>query len=318
MFAALALGAALAITPPASAQDQPSPQTQADAPVRLEDVVTNARRLEDATTDLVGEIAAPVRRRGFARWHDGVCVGVGNLDTAIAQQITDRVSDVARELGLKAGEPGCNPSILIVATTDANAFTADFVAMRPRLFRVGGSGMDRGSAAFEDFIKTERPVRWWSVSQPTDADSGARAVRLPGEVHGAATGAGSALAYAPQIAVRGPSRLVSQYRQDLKRTFVVIDVDRLNGVNLGQLSDYIAMVSLAQIDPDANTARFETILNVFNEPVGAEGLTGWDMAYLRGLYDTAWYRINARSQVASITRAVEQRYRDGLSDETGE
>ena len=316
MFAAFAFGAALAITAPV--QDPQAAPPAAEAPVRLEDVVTNARRLEDATTDLVGEIAAPVRRRGLARWHDGVCVGVGNLDPAIAQQMTDRISDVARELGLKAGEPGCHPSILIVATTDANAFTAEFVAMRPRLFRVGGSGMDRGSAAFEDFIRTERPVRWWSVSQPTDADSGMPAVRLPGQVRGAATGDGSVLAYAPLIAVRGPSRLVSQYRQDLKRTFVIIDVDRLNGVNLGQLSDYVAMVSLAQIDPEADTARFETILNVFDEGVGAEGLTGWDMAYLRGLYDTAWYRINARSQVAAIRRAVEKRYRDGLVDETGE
>lgn len=316
MFAAFALGAALAITAPV--QDPQTAPPAAEAPVRLEDVVTNARRLEDATTDLVGEIAAPVRRRGFARWHDGVCVGVGNLDPAIAQQMTDRISDVARELGLKAGEPGCHPSILIVATSNASAFTAEFVAMRPRLFRVGGAGMDRGSAAFEDFIQTERPVRWWSVSQPTDADSGMPAVRLPGQVRGAATGDGSVFAYAPLIAVRGPSRLVSQYRQDLKRTFVIIDVDRLNGVNLGQLSDYVAMVSLAQIDPDADTARFETILNVFDEPVGAEGLTGWDMAYLRGLYDTAWYRINARSQVAAIRRAVEERYREGLVDETGE
>lgn len=318
MFAAIAFGAALAVTAPVQDQ-QAAPATQtADAPVRLEDVVTNARRLEDATTDLVGEIAAPVRRRGFARWHDGVCVGVGNLDPAIAQQMTDRISDVARELGLKAGEPGCHPSILIVATTDANAFTEDFVAMRPRLFRVGGSGMDRGDAAFQDFIHTERPVRWWSVSQPTDADSGMPAVRLPGQVRGAAVGEGSVLAYAPLIAVRGPSRLVSQYRQDLKRTFVIIDVDRLNGVNLGQLSDYVAMVTLAQIDPEADTARFETILNVFNEPVGAQGLTGWDMAYLRGLYDTAWYRINARSQVAAIRRAVEERYREGLAEDTGE
>lgn len=316
MFAALALTAALVATP---AQDPvAAPQ---EAPTRLEDVIANARTLEEATEAFVGEVAAPVPRRGYARWHAGVCVGVVNLSPEVAQFMVDRVSDRARELGLIAGEPGCHPSILIVATQNATPFTAEFVAMRPRLFRTGATGMDRGGAAFRNFMETDRPVRWWTVSLPTDADTGAAAVRMPGMMYGrgyADGGGSSAQDYAPKTFLRGSGRLMAQYRQDIKRTFVIIDVDRLNGASLEQLSDYVAMVSLAQIDQDADTSGFDTVLNLFEAPASVDGMTGWDTAYLQGLYGTSWYRINQDSQVREIARTVQRNYRAGTAAEETE
>lgn len=313
MFTALAFGAVLAVSPPQDAVAPPSAQVPQEAPIRLEDVISNPRRLEDATEQFVGEVAAPVRRRGYARWHNGVCVGVANLAPEVGQAIADRVSDRARELGLVAGEPGCEPSILVVATRDATPFTAQFVAMRPRLFRTGATGMDRGGAAFRRFLETDRPVRWWTVSQPTDADTGAPTVRMPGLMYGlgyANASGSSAQDFAPKTLLRNSGRLVSQYRQDIKRTFVIVDVDRLNGASVEQLGDYISMVSLAQIDQDADTSSFDTVLNLFDNPAAVPGMTSWDTAYLQGLYGTAWYRINQGSQVQAIAREVEERYRD--------
>ncbi|WP_420471044.1 hypothetical protein [Brevundimonas sp. FT23042] len=320
MFAALALGAALSVAalPQEAAAPARPPVVSTEDPIRLEDVVSNSRTLEEATQTFVQEVAAPVRRRGYARWHDGVCVGVSNLSPEAARFMVDRISDRARQLGLTAGEPGCDPSILVVATVDATPFTAEFVSRRPRLFRVGGSGMDHGAAAFRRFIETDRPVRWWSVSQPTDADTGQAAVRIPGEVRGSGVGDGSALQYAPNTAVRGVSRLNAQYRQDLKRTFVIIDVDRVNGASIAQLSDYVAMVSLAQIDPDADTSRFDTILNLFDDPGAIDGLTDWDNAYLDGLYESESYRINQASQINAIAQAIQWKYRDGIAEDESE
>lgn len=312
MFAALALGAVLAASPVQDPVAPPSAQARQEEPIRLEDVIANARRLEDATEQFVGEVAAPVPRRGYARWHNGVCVGVVNLSPEVGQVVVDRISDHARDLGLIAGEPGCNPSILVVATKDATPFTAEFVAMRPRLFRTGATGMDLGGAALQRFMATDRPVRWWTVSQPTDADTGASTVRMPGEMYGrgyANANGSSAQDYAPKTYLRNSGRLMSQYRQDIKRTFVIVDVDRLNGASVEQLSDYIAMVSLAQIDQDADTSSFDTVLNVFEDPATAGGLTSWDTAYLQGLYGTSWYRINQDSQVRAIAREVQGNYR---------
>lgn len=315
-----ALMAAALLASPQSAPAAQTPPSASQDPVRLEDVVVDAQRLEDTTEAYVDEVAAPARRRGLARWKDGMCVGVVNLEGETAQYLADRVSDVARSLGLRAHEPDCHPSVLIVATSDGPSFTEEFVAMRPRLFRVGGAGMDRGSAELRDFINEERPVRWWHVSLPVDSETGDAAVRIPGQVAG--SGAPNALGdsaqeYAPNTVVHAASRLNDQTEDVLKRVFIIVDVDQLNGASLQQLGDYVAMVAMAQVDPDADTARFDTILNLFDDPAtGPTGLTGWDRAYLDGLYDpnSETHRINQRAQVQAVASAIASAYRGSAAD----
>lgn len=309
------LAAALLVSP----QSVPAPpETRAaEDPIRLEDVVVDARRLDEAAEAYVDLVAAPVRRRGLARWKDGVCVGVANLEPALAQALADRVSDVARSLDLRAHEPECHPSVIIVATTDAARFAADFVARRPRLFRVGATGMDRGSAALRDFTSADRAVRWWHVSLPVDSETGLTVVRMPGWVAGsgaapAGEGFSSVQDYAPRTAVNAPSRLNTQYVDVLKRVFIIVDVDRLNGASVEQLGDYLAMVAMAQVDPEGDTSHFDTILNLFDDPATAPaGLTGWDRAYLAGLYanGSETHRINQRAQVQAVAAAIAGAYR---------
>lgn len=315
-----ALMAAALLTSPQSSAPPQDPRAAPSAPVRLEDVVVDARRLDEAAEDYVDQIAAPASRRGLARWKEGLCVGVANLEAETAQYLADRVSDVARGLGLRAHEPDCHPSVLIIATADGPTFTQGFVAMRPRLFRVGASGMDRGSAELRDFIGEERPVRWWHVSLPVDSETGNPIVRPPGYVSGsgAANADGSsAQEYAPNTGVFAASRLTTQYVDILKRVFIIVDVDQLNGASLQQLGDYVAMVAMAQIDPDADTDRFDTILNLFDDPATAPtGLTGWDRAYLDGLYDpgSETHHISQRAQVQAVAAAIASAYRGGSAE----
>ena len=279
-----------------------------DTPTDLEDITVTGKRLDEATREFVREVGAPAQGRGLARWRDGVCVGVANLQGEAAQYIADRVSTVARDLGLRAGAPGCNPSILIVATEDGDSFTPAFVAQRPRLFRVGGSGMDQGRPALKRFETNGRPVRWWTVSAPVDGDTGQIATRIPGSGGLGDSGQeGSVMLYAPVIATRSASRLSTQIVDDAQRAFVIVDVAKTENVSLTQLADYIAMVSLAQINPEADTTGYATVLNLFDDPTRTIGLTNWDMAYLQGLYQTVRTRQNrtsARSEiVASVIRA---------------
>lgn len=294
---ALALSIAIVASLPAQAQTPAiAPQTTVSAPVELdavdlEDVVVEGRRLEDATEDFVREVGAPARGRGLARWRDGVCVGVANLRNETAQYIADRISTVAEDLGLKAGEPGCQPSVLIIAAIDTNAFTEEFVAMRPRLFIVGGSGMDRGYSALAKFKTNDQAVRWWTVSVPVDSETGEVAVRLPGYD-------------LPQTSTFAASRLSTQIVSDTKRSFVIIDVDKIEGVTMEQLSDYLAMVVLAQINPEAETASYATILNVFKHPDQTPGLTDWDKAYLEGLYRAERGRTNANAHSAEVADSI--------------
>jgi hypothetical protein len=302
---AVAGGQAQAQTSTQTGSQAPIPgaaaQTDPDVAVDLEDIVVEGRRLEDATREFVTEVGAPARGRGLARWRDGVCIGVANLRPETAQYIADRISTVAQDLGLKPGAPGCHPSVLIIATIDANEFTEQFVAMRPRLFIVGGSGMDRGYTALGKFKTNDQPIRWWTVSVPVNADNGEVAVRLPGRDP-------------PMINTFAASRLTTQIVNDTKRSFVIVDVDKIGGVNLQQLSDYLAMVVLAQIDPEGDTSSYATVLNVFDDPSQTEGLTNWDRAYLGGLYNAERRRANGNTNRAEIADSI-MRVHNRMTDE---
>lgn len=304
----------------ASAQDAPPPPAppQDPPPIALEDVDAVGRPLDRLINDFVSEVAEPNRHRGLARWRDQICVGVANLKPDVARYLADRISTVAEDIGLTPGQPGCSPNILIVATADAEALSRTLVERNRRAFRLGGAGMDRGGDALEDFVQADRPVRWWQMSMPVNSETGERAVRLPGECLNSCTGQGSALDYAPQTEVFAASRIRSQIVDDLVRAVVIVDVDEVSQLSILQLADYIAMVSLAQIDPDADTRQYASILNVMDDPGVADSLMDWDRAYLEGLYsaerNAANHRWN-RSEIAESIGDAHQRLREARARE---
>lgn len=274
-FLALALAAGLLAQTPVQAQEP------AAGPVaQLGDVVVEGRRLRFVVQNFVGEVAAPATGdRGPARWNGPVCIGVVNLRAEVAQYIVDRASDVARELGLEAGEPGCAANVLIIAAADGQAVADGIVEERRRAFVPGGSGMTRTLSALEDFRTSDAPVRWWHVSAPVDSESGELATRLPGRD-------------APQIAVSRASRIRTDIRDDLFKAIIVVDIGKVDAISLTQLADYCTLIALAQVDPKADVASFETILNVFIDPT-ITGLTGWDRDYLAALYGIEQNRLGS-------------------------
>jgi hypothetical protein len=82
----------------------------------------------------------------------------------------------------------------------------------------------------------------------------------------------------------GASRLARYTRQDFSRVVVVVDSRRIGATPVGALGEYIAMVSLAQLNPNADTSRYPTILNLFSGGQRQTALTDWDQAYLEHLY----------------------------------
>lgn len=291
---ALAVLSLLAASPQQAQPQQPPPAPNQDAATDLGEVTIEGRPLAEMARDFVGEIAAPAERRGLARWRGDICVGVANLESERAQYIADRISTVAEDLGLSPGRPGCRANILVVFADDGQALVAALVDHNRRAFRMGIGGVDRGGEALERFATDERPVRWWQVSLPVDRDTGERAVRLPGDLS------------PPVTTVRGVSRLNSQVVDELNKAIVIVDVDQVADADIVQLADYVAMVSLAQIDPDADTAAFDTVLNVFASPGSAPGLTPWDWSYLEALYGSERMRQNPASIAGEVADGLER------------
>ncbi|MDI6624687.1 MAG: hypothetical protein QME55_08150 [Brevundimonas sp.] len=284
VLAALAL-----VQDPAPAQAASSAAQEPPA-VALEEVVVEGRRLEELTREFVDEVSAPPRRRGLARWRGGVCVGVSGIRQDIAQAVADHVSRVALAYGLRPGDPGCRANILIVFAEDGQSLGDAMVERRERVFHLGVGGLDRGDVALEDFRFSDRPVRWWHVSVPTNAYTGDVGIRMPGDES------------SPRIPGEGLLNKGRWLRDDMNKVIIVVDGEYVNGVGLPQLADYLSMVALAQVDPEGDTSRFSTILNLFDDPEGSPGLTGWDRAYLDALYTGPSERIRASDQTRQLLR----------------
>lgn len=275
----------------------------------LEDVLVDARRraTRDRAIPYVREIIAPARNHPPARWSEPVCVGVMNLQGEAARYMADRVSTVASDLGLSLAGEGGEPNILIVATDDGDATARDLIRARPRDFVTGSGGMDRGPRALAAFRGSGAPVRWWHLSLPVDAYTGDPTVRIPGQPppnvdiiirHGSQTGD-----YGQMV---GGSRLTNPNRHDLRRAVIVIDWPASASADLVQLTDYVALIALAQVDPEARVGGYDTILSLFGaDTAPPPHLTDWDLAFLRGLYRAEG--IDARSVgdiAAGMARAL--------------
>ena len=270
LFAAAALAVAAAqtggTTPPAEAAPPAEPATT------VEGVVVTAAPKE-TVSEFVRAIAEETRSGRIARWNKTICPATLGLQRRYAEYLNDRLGLIARDAGVKVAEPGCRPDILIIVSGDVPTLLAELEKEHGEVFAVRRWSYERtssgGSQSFEDFMQTPRPVRWWHVSEEVPADG------QPFQGDG------------KTVRVQ-PSRVRSSMRDDFQHVIIVVDAQQARGVSYQALSDYVAMVALAQLNPNTSTVNVPTVLNLFNDrdagraPVA--GVTDWDKAYLKALY----------------------------------
>lgn len=266
-------------------------QSTAQEVTQVDDVVVSARSQDELMRDFIEDIAPPEHSLQTARFYREVCVGGINLNPAAAQAIADRVSQNALDVGLEPGQPGCRPNILVVATNDGNALAKGLVERKRRFFDPGGSGMTRSNQALNRFTDGSQAIRWWHVATPVDARTGQRAARLPGEQAPVVTG--------------GASRLRTELRHDIDRVMVVLDLSKLEDLNFTQVSDYVSMVSFAQVDDAADFSGYPSVLTLLAGNPEVRGLTEWDREYLTSLYNARLnqpIRLQQQNEMMSLIR----------------
>lgn len=308
-FIALAASALQAF---AQSGDQQGDPLQA-AP--LEDVVVLGKPVVQQAEEFVASISAPPVGRKLATWRGRICVGAAGMAAEPANFMVNRVLDWGHSLGVRTGAAGCDPNILIVATDDGDRTARELVEARPRDFDSGTYQSDQGARALHAFQSSGDLVRWWAVSLPIDQNTGNPIVRMPGEppystpING--TRRPSDLGAYGQIQMA--SRLYDDSVDVLQSVVIIIDEDALSRVNFQQLSDYVAMVALAQIDPQTQP-NLPSILNLFSRTMAQEeGLSRWDRAYLEALYST--YRtVDPARDADLVARALAKK----LQSATGE
>jgi len=298
---------------------------QRDTPADEEVVVRPPQASDEVQVRAyVSALTTPSRTRSpMPRWYGPLCLGVVGMQAAQAQVFNDRVGEVADALGLRVRAPGCRPNVLIHFSRDA-ATLARGIADQSNLISANNStGNSRGQDALRGFVQTQDAVRWWHVSrtatdgiafgrdsQQTGEQERNRAQEFTGEP-GSSTDEQERQEQAADRAssgtrVREVSRLRGGVMEMMDYVIIVIDANQTANATVGALADYVAMITLAQINPDADTANAPTILNLFDAgaDVRPTELTSWDLAYLRGLYASADNPRSVRQQEGQIVRRM--------------
>lgn len=180
-----------------------------------------------------------------------------------------------------------------------------------------------GRDALTEFLYSNAPVRWWHVShavtrdgdvtrETTDAAAEGRANQMLNADASQMGGSNAnsfkpAVAGAPVVMISGgASRIRAATHDDFGAVFVIVDADQLGNVGFEALSDYLAMVTLSQLDPDADTTAWPTVLKLFNGQANRpQAMTDWDVSYLQGLYEATRDARNVNQQRSEIAQHMD-------------
>lgn len=285
---------------PSEAQSPATPLSPSDERI----VITAPRALRSQIHSFVTSIAEdPAHQLGpnavqMARFDSEICPGIfGLANREHAQFIADQIARRAFNVGLHPASAGCRPNIAIFVTNDSTSFIEEMT----RTFFMALA--DGNHPSWDEYRTTfhlgDQPVKWWHVAYTTGEGGGRIA---PGQ----------------RIWVGHPTIIQAATRQDIGYVIVVVDTRRVGAVRLGALADYLSMVSLAQLNPNADTRAFPTILNLFKSPNAdrprPEELSSWDEAYLQSLYHMQRNAIRAGWQRGEIGA----RMRWALEDQAAE
>ena len=139
---------------------------------------------------------------------------------------------------------------------------------------------DGGSTIIHKFLNSNLPIRVWYNAEIYNSD-------------GTPLGNGDAngnfdFSSRPNNLRADASRIRFNDVRDLASLIVLIDAPRARGISFGQLAAYVGMVGLAEIKIDAKVSDTPSILQLFSNSgkQAPPGLSGWDQAFLKGLYHT--------------------------------
>jgi len=205
--------------------------------------------------------------------------------------VVQRLSKIASAAGARIQSDGCSKgsyNFRVLFTLNADQAAKDWYNYHRDLFETNAVN----SAQIDRFVdpSTPPPVRVWHNATLFGTDGEPLSRVDPGDPVEAL----------PHLEYTG-SRLTSPGVIGLNFAAVIVDGTKTNSAGLAPLTDYIAMVGLADLDLGAELGTDPTILRLFNAPADARpaGLTAWDRAFLTALYRTEQSPKNLRAELAT-------------------
>ena len=202
----------------------------------------------------------------LVRWDTPICLLVLGLPADDAKTVSNRLLQISATAGVPVARAPCQPNLTIVASDDPDQVLKAWYARDHGIF---GDAMP---ARIRQFLVSSRsrPVRVWY-----NVDRGRKAGMRNGHFVPSTTQADSS-------AFLGNAVLV------FSSLFAIVDTHRTESTTPTQLADYLAMIGLTNVDLDADLGSAPTILRLFATPPERQpsGLSGWDAAFLKALYQS--------------------------------
>lgn len=218
------------------------------------DIVVEGKTIETVETFLA-QIKDPTQTDQLARWDHRICANVIGLSADQANLIINNLARVASSVGMKVSNIKCSSNVLVIFTEDAGGVAAAIAKRYPNTLSSDGRWrLDR-------FVRTRQTVRWLAQVAAVSADGGT-ITRMSG------------------------SRLRTSYKSTLTGMLVIVDGQKLRGISLEKMSEYLPMVILTR--PTLIEAHPRTsILSAFDHSSSISRMTTWDNKYLSALYRTS-------------------------------
>lgn len=296
------VGALLATAVHAQPADTPQSQTEAVT------VTGHKAPPEEVIKSFVQSQAASAPALGkMAKWVRGICPITTGLTPAMNRLVNDRVREIARTVGAPVAEKiPCAANIDIVFTREPQTLLNQVRKENSALLGF------HFTAQAEEIATVRFPIQAWYTTE-TEDEHGLRQIDNPQDRHGSdliiPAGANPAcpqgctwhLPNARTVNVTA-SRIANSLRSQFFHAMIVIDLDKINGLEIGSLADDIAMLALTQ--PQAFDACLTppSISNLTSPGCAdkSKAITEMDIAYLRAVYklDTAKIFSSQKSEIA--------------------
>jgi hypothetical protein len=289
-----------------SDSQQPAAQRQVGNSSQVIIEAPRQRRLERRAHAFVNRLTHSALFYGdsIAMWRVPLCFLVAGLPKDGGELVLARLSGDAASAGVRLAKRRCHPNFIVIFTSMPDA---ELNRLKSRYPRMLGDGP---SAEMQRFLRPgkARVVRIWHNAYVSDRygvpmyEFGDGGCYQGGDFH-----IPGMLKACPTHLDIIESRLSRDRLVAFSSAIIVVDTTLARRANLEQVADYIALLGLADINPDVNVGDSPTILKLFTAPaeVAPRGLTIWDRAFLDGLYHSHQSSRGQRSEIElTVARAV--------------
>lgn len=265
-----------------------SPPAAAAIRAELDAVTVTGARREQIFRERVSAFVSSVREgtlgESLARWQVPICPYVTGASADQNEFIRRHIREVAREGGAFVADPECGANLVVILARDPETLLREWWSEEHRIFNT-----QSGVARVERFLQSNEGIRAWYNACDVSPDW----VKSGPDRRGVPCGIG-----------RLGSRLEWNSVRALYSVIVVVDLARIENIDVGQVADYVAMVGLTHIRRNAELGKLPTILRLFTETGSSRprGLTSWDRTFIRALYATDATAFTQVKQVMSNMR----------------